>query len=78
MESADGTVVSIAVDADSMVELEVDLVSMGRLGQTFLLFWPRDRSETLQSGPGMLLDRFSSQTVDSGPNSGQIRCFGSN
>ena len=35
----------------------------------FTFFWPRDRSETLGSGPGMLLNRFSDQTVDSGPDS---------
>ena len=38
----------------------------------FTFFWPRDRSETLRSGPGMLLDQFSGQTVDSGPDSGHF------
>ena len=38
-------------------------------------FWSRDRSETLQSGPGMLLDRFSTRTVDSGPDSERFRRF---
>ena len=43
---------------------------MGRLGHTFLLFFgPRDRSETLRNGPGMLLDKVSAQTVDSEPDS---------
>ena len=38
---------------------------LGRLGQTFFtFFWPQDRSETLRSGLGMLLDRFSVQTID--------------
>ena len=29
-------------------------------------FGPRDRSETLQSGPCMVLDKFSRRTIDSG------------
>ena len=46
---------------------------MGRLGQTFLFFWgPQAWSKTLRNGPGMLLDRFSGQTVDSGPDSGHF------
>ena len=35
----------------------------------FYFFWPQDRSETLRSGPGMLLDPVSDQTVNSVPDS---------
>ena len=38
----------------------------------FTFLWLRDRSETLRNGPGMLLDRFSTQTVISGPESGHF------
>ena len=34
-----------------------------------------DPFQRLRNGPGMLLDRFSAQTVDSGPISGHFRCF---
>ena len=42
--------------------LETPAVESGGGGFSF-------HHETLQNGPGMLLDRFSSQTVDSGPDS---------
>ena len=48
-------------------------LAQGGLGKLFNFFWSRDRSETLRSGPGMLLERFSARTVDSGPDSGHFR-----
>ena len=51
------------VDPQSSV---LDLRKMGLLGHTVLLsLWHWNRSETLRKSPGMLLDGFSNQTVDS-------------
>ena len=48
----------------------------------FLTFWPRtapwsglDPSRPLRTGPDMLPDRFSPQTIDSGPIWGHFLCF---
>ena len=51
-----------------IVSVRWDL-ELGRLGHTFILFGSRDPSETLRSGHGLLMERFSGQTVYSGSDS---------
>ncbi len=55
------------------------VLTLGRLGHTFLLFSPGtapwsglEPSQRFRNGPDMLLDQVSSQTVDSGPDSGHF------
>ena len=65
-----GSIVTTGLVGDiywKRADIAATSMSFTRSRADFLSFQPREPSETLRSGPGMLLDRLPNQAVDSGP-----------